>query len=1324
MKRKLLALFLTIVMALSLCNVMAFAGEQEPESFIGSNKIRVAGKLDLFGLDLQVDQAYNATMKVYKGYEGFSSDEEAGIHIATNGVEAVGTIDKWIDVGNVGIKAIREKLDQINPDLITYDWLYNSIIDPVLSNLAKQTITFTYGEKTSVYTIVQDKQSAYQTLTLTADDVDFGEEFATIFGTTAENDIQMVYDENAEEDIVISLAKDSYVRLGNQKRTLKDDLSIDLMDSTGEVALEGALDTLMGDIENTETLPVVNDHKVVLQFAAGTSMTVGKTTVTLHKDIRITVDGLGVEDNLISKLERITIGGSDVGLGDYTGLTSLIPTSAGTIAITAEVEPAEEVLENLDTSSEAFVIRGGEVVFSGTLKNAVSSTNAQSGDTVRLNADYAGNIIMESDISGITSELTLDLNGKTIDGGSNNRKISVGGSRTVNIINSSETPAEIIYAKIGSGISYGALRAGGAHSVLNIGGVGSVGAITVTSAGNAFATGSSSATINVYDGTFTGAIARCSGSNIYIYGGTFDHDPTAYVAEGYEAVNNGDGTWTVGTAKVAQIGETKYDTLAAAVAAANADTSGEAITITLLADLDFSDEAYAGYKWAGATYNPLAVTRSNVTIDLGGYTISNMGNAAIVLGNLLAADGRIENVTIKNGTLRAGQTNNVTNSYVLGIAGVDGALVKNITTSGGINVYSAAKDVVIDSCNVTGTKYYTVCAQVGSDVTIKGTTYTKNTDNTVDSKAMFWVHGAGTESDIATDANPTGAHGASTIVIESGSFTVDFTNDGVFKLGSGLNPVVKGGTFNFDPTSYVAEGYEAVDNNNGTWTVGKVKASEIQQAAEATQGYEATYTASKSVVNAQDETDVLKNEVPVTVNVKIEATTDTATAANAANDVAISKVDVEKVVNKAVEVAETTANTINVKIDVVRDKDVAVTVVNAVPTVTFEVHPVATVFVDEEEVGSVILTNDDLKDDASFEITLPVDDAIVAATADNKIQVTHKSESGDEVFTCDIQGTAGNYFVTFTVTHFSAFELAPVSVVAPGDRADCVCTLELTDGFILNFYVDNLKNEYGIAETDVSKYSVRYTYHDVTKTVALSSVTKGAYGYKIPVAYCAAKELCDQVTIDLLYEGNTFRSTITYSAKQYCDYMISVGDATTVALCQKILQYGAYAQYRFHYNEGNLADSNINSWNYPNVVIDSDYNKAGYQNTGWGGVSGASLSLEARTEINIYFRVYRDMPSASDYHATVNGQAATVTNAGDDTFCVTIKNIMATDLNNVYHVAITSDYAGDEGELTIDFSALTYACWMYEDVYAEQEWGVCRALFEYYQAVQAYLAAH
>ena len=263
----------------------------------------------------------------------------------------------------------------------------------------------------------------------------------------------------------------------------------------------------------------------------------------------------------------------------------------------------------------------------------------------------------------------------------------------------------------------------------------------------------------------------------------------------------------------ARIGAKGYLTLVDAFNSIN--ESGEGAKLVILKDIDFSTSTYNSYNWD----HPLSIKANNVVLDLNNKVIYNMDNAAIRLGNMLTAQGRYSNITVQNGTLRVRTVNGVACSYALAVGGVDGVLVKNVTTYGGMNVFSQANDVVIEDCNVQGSKYYTVCAQVGSHVTIRGNSFTKNTDSSVKATAMFWVHAAGTESDIITPDNPTGAHGPSSITIESGKFEIDV--DGTFHLsGSGrLKPVVKGGTFNFDPTTYLAEGYVATGSSDGTWTV-------------------------------------------------------------------------------------------------------------------------------------------------------------------------------------------------------------------------------------------------------------------------------------------------------------------------------------------------------------------------------------------------------------------------------------------------------------------------------------------------------------------------
>ena len=70
-------------------------------------------------------------------------------------------------------------------------------------------------------------------------------------------------------------------------------------------------------------------------------------------------------------------------------------------------------------------------------------------------------------------------------------------------------------------------------------------------------------------------------ADVNIVGGTYNFDPTSYLEEGFKAVEN-NGTWTVEEiVYVAQIGTQKYDTLAEAVAAANA---GETIEVIVAGD--------------------------------------------------------------------------------------------------------------------------------------------------------------------------------------------------------------------------------------------------------------------------------------------------------------------------------------------------------------------------------------------------------------------------------------------------------------------------------------------------------------------------------------------------------------------------------------------------------------------------------------------------------------------------------------------------------------------------------------------------------------------
>ena len=89
-------------------------------------------------------------------------------------------------------------------------------------------------------------------------------------------------------------------------------------------------------------------------------------------------------------------------------------------------------------------------------------------------------------------------------------------------------------------------------SIVNISGGSFNGPIVLDAQGTATTDKTPSSTLNISGGTFTVASGNLftitnltQYCHINITGGTFSQDPSAYVAQGYSALDNGDGTWTV-----------------------------------------------------------------------------------------------------------------------------------------------------------------------------------------------------------------------------------------------------------------------------------------------------------------------------------------------------------------------------------------------------------------------------------------------------------------------------------------------------------------------------------------------------------------------------------------------------------------------------------------------------------------------------------------------------------------------------------------------------------------------------------------------------------
>ena len=314
-----------------------------------------------------------------------------------------------------------------------------------------------------------------------------------------------------------------------------------------------------------------------------------------------------------------------------------------------------------------------------------------------------------------------------------------------------------------------------------------------------------------------------------ITGGTFHTDPSDHLAEGYTVIEN-DGWYTVGT-WAARIGTVGYETLAGAWSHATSED-----TIVLLKDI--------------SAYNSLTVSVKK-TIDLGGHALS-LGGASSASGAI-----RVKGLTDYNGDLT------ITNG-VLNLTGANystyGIYSEGNLTLTDVTINSACQTVVyvdglawntpgtanltrvtINSTHTSGTAY------IAHSVSSWGTLYSPMsnlTDCTINS-AYNGVNIQATNAnlvdcDVTANENcvwiifsATGGSATGILNISGESNLVATSDFKRLNAQNGSSIVVYDGTYNFDPSNndgknYVAEGYQVVDNHDGTWTVSEAPAEDHQ----------------------------------------------------------------------------------------------------------------------------------------------------------------------------------------------------------------------------------------------------------------------------------------------------------------------------------------------------------------------------------------------------------------------------------------------------------------------------------------------------------------
>ena len=309
-------------------------------------------------------------------------------------------------------------------------------------------------------------------------------------------------------------------------------------------------------------------------------------------------------------------------------------------------------------------------------------------------------------------------------------------------------------------------------------------------------------------------------------------------------------------------------------------------------------------------------------------------------------------------------------------------------------------------------------------------------------------------------------------------------------------------------------------------------------------------------------------------------------------------------------------------------------------------------------------------------------------------------------------------------------ERTTVSYAGPATIYGTSLTLEGKIGVNMYVAIPNAIHDLEGAQASISFLGSTYT-------VSLASATRASFDENgVPVYVFTqdifAKNMADEVTFQILdAQGNALPlvnrkdtalgTTYTCSAKSYYEAAQSTGASNEklAALATAMVNYGAASQRYFGYNTGSFA-GNPNSAQ-ATLVNESDL--APYKSAGFSGrvdglkYVGSTLTLEETTTVSHYFELGLGR-SISDYTFTVNGQVVTPVRSGTY-WKVTAANVPAQNLDDAHTLTVSrSNQTG-----TLSYSALSYAYSVLRQQPESDLATLCRNLYVYNQAADAYFSS-
>ena len=617
----------------------------------------------------------------------------------------------------------------------------------------------------------------------------------------------------------------------------------------------------------------------------------------------------------------------------------------------------------------------------------------------------------------------------------------------------------------------------------------------------------------------------------FVTGGTFGADPTPYAATGCSIRQSATNTWSVYT-PVAQVGNVTYGSLEEAVAAATGDdwvyllknTSGSGIVINKDVNIDFN-----GYTYI--------------------FTTPAVGSAGTTTSGFQIL--KDNSVYLRNGTLTVDPGHKY--EYAILIENYADLIVEDMTLDGTYLDLHTQR---------THDLSFALSIKCGN-VQVKGKTYIIGNNE-----------GAGYSFDVYKD----NAYTAPVVTINTtGRIT------GKFEVSSGIedNLTIHNGIFSANPSAYLAEGKIATIQNSLFYVADKP-----ENAPNVSVDVTTKDTTTEDVVIddnldlTEQEADALKDAIAEAVNqedtkqdlqnaannlqhdAEVVGSTDAAHSAlqqqDAENYDAQAEVEVQVKPYLDVTVKEYDSASNTVKLDIKALYDVVAVQKNSSDIVT------ASATLKEKQPMTNVPT--------AITITIPLPTGF--AEDGETVYIYHTKDDGTlYIHKATVSVAGGVTTATFVNDKgFSSFEVKKTSSEL---QTFDFTNLNLGNNLDINFYIAMRKMP---TETGnlVAKFTRTYADGRTAQTeVAFADwVVDGSY-YRITYTGIAAKEMCDDVTLQIFDADTPVSIAFTESIQKYAQRLFAWdgAEAKDFKMMIGLLDYGALAQEYLNYNTVNLANS-------------------------------------------------------------------------------------------------------------------------------------------------------